>query len=194
MALIKVNDKFGAESILNDLEQYLIRKGIRNLNESDVKARAGIIICRARIHHMEGKLREAERLFMEGILVQKEAYGDDSYVLSKTYSFLGTIQQILQKYNEAHVSYKKSLTIKKNYQDKNAVEITTVYHNWSSLLHKFNKHSEAERMSQESLILREKYLGHINIEVASSLAGLAAIKVIYITFKIIIIKLNKRCI
>lgn len=50
-------------------------------------------------------------------------------------------------------------------------------HNWASLNHRLGKHADAEKLYTKSLILREKYLGHRNIEVASSLTSLAAVKV-----------------
>lgn len=52
-----------------------------------------------------------------------------------------------------------------------------VMHNWASLNHRLGNRDHAEKLYTKSLILREKYLGHRNIEVASSLTSLAAVKV-----------------
>eukprot|EP00803_Ostreobium_quekettii_P009296 evm.model.scf_1255.1 EVM.evm.TU.scf_1255.1 scf_1255:4-12360(+) len=135
------------------------------------------LVLKGKIRHLGGRFLEAERYYKEGLKVQKQVLGEESFPVSRTLSQLGTVQQGLRRFAEAEQSYKMSLKIRRKHQDRNVVEVTIVMHNLASLNHLMRRHDEALRQYQKSLKLREKYLGHVNVEVASSLGSLAAVKV-----------------
>ncbi|GMH34474.1 hypothetical protein BSKO_02308 [Bryopsis sp. KO-2023] len=178
-ALLAIGEISEAETVLDDILDLLNEE----TNKDQVPANLGkrvhaeVAICRARIKHLGGEFRRAEQLYIEGLALQEEEYGKDSFLTSRTLSSLATVQQSLHKYFEGEQAYRQSIRIRKEHQDGNVVEVTTVMHNLASLNHHLGRAEEAERLYIKSLNLREKYIGHINMEVASSLGSLAAVKV-----------------
>eukprot|EP00210_Caulerpa_lentillifera_P000935 g905.t1 len=173
--LASIGERRDAESILNQIESSI--NVMSSCTEKDLKAKADLLLVRAKIQHLIGRYPDAERLYLQALHAQQGAYGPDDFTVSRTYSSLATVQQILYKFEDAEKSYKSSLKIRMKYSNKNMLEVPRVMHNWASLNQKLGKHADAETLYIKSLILREKYLGHTNIEVASTLVSLAAVKV-----------------
>eukprot|EP00210_Caulerpa_lentillifera_P001984 g1902.t1 len=174
-ALASIGERRDAEAILNRMESSI--DAMSSCTEKDLKAKANLLVVRAKIQHLIGRYPEAERLFLQGLHAQQGAYGPDHFIVSRTYSLLATVQQLLYKFEDAEKSYKSSLKIRMKHSNKNVLEVPTVMHNWASLNQKLGKHADAEALYMKSLILRQKYLGHKNVEVASTLVSLAAVKV-----------------
>lgn len=86
--------------------------------------------------------------------------------------------QTLAKLPEAEKTYVSSLRIQKKHAEKDVAAVTTTLHNLASLNHQQGDEDEAERLYIKSLNLREQFIGHVNMEVASSMGSLAAVKVI----------------
>ena len=139
-ALACIGEQRDAEVILNQLEGHV--DSLTSCTERDLKAKADILVVRAKVQHMIGRYPEAERYFLRGLHAQQGAYGLDHFTISRTYSLLATVQQVgrffdserkfstggfsiqvLQKYPDAEHSYKCSLKIRMKHPHKN-VSIT----------------------------------------------------------------------
>lgn len=91
-ALACNGERRDSEAILNQLDSYIDSLAIRT--ERDLKAKADVMVLRAKIQHLIGHYPEAERYFAEGLRLQQAAYGPDHFTVSRTYSLLATVQQV----------------------------------------------------------------------------------------------------
>ena len=91
-ALACIGERRDAEIILTQLETYI--DGLNTCTERDLKAKADVLVLKAKIQHLVGRYPEAERYFNQALNAQESAYGRDHFTVSRTYSLLATVQQV----------------------------------------------------------------------------------------------------
>lgn len=106
------------------------------------------------------KLKEAQILHLDSLILAKQAYGDDNVQIAKHFGNLGRLYQSMRRYDVAEEMHKKAIEIKERLLGEEDYEVALSLGHLASLYtYDMNMFEEAEELYLRSISIGRKLFG-----------------------------------
>jgi len=139
------------------------------------RVRVQTLANRARLERVQGRLDEAERLFLEALAVAEAAFGAAGGELPPLLNDLAVVYKYAARFDEAKALYRRALAAVEAALGPEHPEAATIWHNLGGIEHARGRFAEGEVFAQRSVEIREAALGADHPAVAADVAALAAL-------------------
>jgi tetratricopeptide (TPR) repeat protein len=127
------------------------------------------------VRQQQGRYRDAERLFLEAIVVAEHAFGAGHLEVATPLNNLAVCYKYLARFAEAGPLYQRALAITEASLGPDHPEVATIYHNLGGLEHAAGNWMRGEPFARKALRIRRRALGPDHPDVAADLTALAAL-------------------
>jgi tetratricopeptide (TPR) repeat protein len=144
------------EAIREDLSEYgeaeacyrraaAILDGIEGDDEVLVRVRVRTLASLAGIERVQGRLDEAERLFLEALGLAEAAFDPDGPELAPLLNNLAMVYKYAARFDEAEALYRRALAAVEASLGPEHPEAAAIWHNLGGIEHARGRHAEGSR-------------------------------------------------
>ncbi len=145
---------------------------LKNQNRLNHASYASTINNLGNLNRATGNYKEAEKLYLEALIIRKNILGESNIDYSKTLNNLGILYKEMGDYKAAERLYKQALEIRKKALGENHTEYASSLNNLGVLYKIMGDYKDAELLYKQALEIKKKALGENHTEYASSLINI----------------------
>lgn len=152
-----------------------ILAAIEGEDEVLVRLRVQTLANLAGIERAQGRLDEAERLFLDALELAEASFDPGGRELASLLNNLAMVYKYAARFDEAEALYRRALAAVEASLGPEHPEAAAIWHNLGGIEHARGRLAEGEPFARRSVEIREAALGADHPAVAADVAALAAL-------------------